>query len=80
MKVGDVITTYGEIPRIPVRPLIGDSHPLGALPAGTEVFNIEKYLGEKERSAPAADITAGYCMHGKGLKLVVRYVAGLCLT
>ena len=50
MKVGDIITTYGDIPRIPVRPVVGDSHPLGALPAGTEVFNIEKYLGETDRS------------------------------
>ena len=49
MQVGDVTTTYGDIPRIPVRPVVGDSHPLGALPAGTEVFNIEKYLGEKDR-------------------------------
>ncbi|XP_043196662.1 39S ribosomal protein L2, mitochondrial-like isoform X1 [Amphibalanus amphitrite] len=49
MKVGDIITTYGDIPRIPVRPTVGDAHPLGALPAGTEVFNIQKYLGEKDR-------------------------------
>lgn len=49
MKAGDVVTTYGDIPAMPVRPKIGDSHPLGALPAGTIVFNIEMYYGEEQR-------------------------------
>ncbi|XP_037077563.1 39S ribosomal protein L2, mitochondrial-like [Pollicipes pollicipes] len=53
MRAGDIITTYGDIPRIPVRPRIGDAHPLGALPAGTEVFNVEKYLGEEDRMCVA---------------------------
>ncbi|XP_023232702.1 39S ribosomal protein L2, mitochondrial-like [Centruroides sculpturatus] len=43
MKVGDIIRSSSYIPRIPVRARDGDSHPLGALPVGTCVHNIEKY-------------------------------------
>jgi large subunit ribosomal protein L2 len=43
MKAGDIIRTSKFIPRIPVRPNEGDAYPLGALPVGTIVHNIEKY-------------------------------------
>ncbi|CAG2106040.1 unnamed protein product, partial [Medioppia subpectinata] len=46
MQIGDIIRTYSEIPRNPVRPREGDSHPIGALPIGTKVHNIEKKVGE----------------------------------
>nr|CAG4642773.1 EOG090X0COM [Evadne anonyx] len=46
MKEGDLISTSGEIPRIPIRPKEGDSHPLGALPVGTVICCVEKYPGE----------------------------------
>jgi large subunit ribosomal protein L2 len=45
MKEGDLIKSYGEIPRIPVRPREGDSHPLGALPQGTRICCIEMHPG-----------------------------------
>jgi large subunit ribosomal protein L2 len=45
LKVGDMIRTFGEIPRIPVRPKEGDAHPLGALPQGTIVCLIEMHKG-----------------------------------
>lgn len=43
MKEGDIIKTSKLIPRIPVRANDGDAYPLGALPVGTIVHNIEKY-------------------------------------
>ncbi|XP_056001349.1 uncharacterized protein LOC130048520 [Ostrea edulis] len=46
MKEGDVVKTSREIPTISVRAMEGDSHPLGALPMGTIIHNIEKIPGE----------------------------------
>jgi len=46
MKEGDLISISREIPRIPIRPKEGDSHPLGALPIGTVICCVEKYPGE----------------------------------
>lgn len=45
MKAGDIIRTSQAIPRIPVRAKEGDAYPLGALPIGTVVHNVEKYPG-----------------------------------
>ncbi|OQR74262.1 39S ribosomal protein L2 [Tropilaelaps mercedesae] len=41
VEVGHVIRTTRELPRNPVRARIGDAHPLGALPIGTQVHCIE---------------------------------------
>ena len=41
MQPGQLIRSYGDIPVIPVRPREGDSHPLGALPVGTRVCQLE---------------------------------------
>ncbi|UYV79581.1 MRPL2 [Cordylochernes scorpioides] len=46
IKVGDLVTTHKAIPRIPVDPKIGDAHPVGALPLGTLVHNIEIIPGK----------------------------------
>lgn len=46
MQVGDLIRTSGEIPRLPVKANEGDAYPLGALPIGTKIHNIERYPGE----------------------------------
>lgn len=46
VEVGDVIRTFSEIPRNPIRAKIGDAHPVGALPVGTQVHLIEKLPGE----------------------------------
>jgi len=44
MEIGQLITTYtDEIPRIPVKPKEGDTHPVGALPIGTSVHCLEVY-------------------------------------
>merc|ERR1719414_824843 len=46
MKAGDVIRTFTSIPKNPIRPVEGDSHPLGALPIGSTVCLVEKWPGE----------------------------------
>lgn len=46
MKQGDLIRTYTDIPTNPIRPTVGDSHPLGALPLGTTVCLVESWPGE----------------------------------
>jgi len=46
IKEGDIIRTHTAIPVNPIRPVEGDSHPLGALPAGTTVCQVEKWPGE----------------------------------
>lgn len=45
MKPGDLIKTSRFIPRIAVRAKEGDAYPLGALPVGTIVHNVEIYPG-----------------------------------
>ena len=42
VKEGDLIRTYTAIPLNPIRPVEGDSHPLGALPMGTTVCMVGK--------------------------------------
>jgi len=54
MKVGDIIKSCGEIPRIPVRGSEGDAHPLGALPVGSVVCNVETFPGTGGYFARAA--------------------------
>jgi len=46
IKQGDIIRTFTEIPANPIRPTEGDSHPLGALPVGTTVCQVEAWPGE----------------------------------
>eukprot|EP00088_Acartia_fossae_P000177 TRINITY_DN10058_c1_g1_i2.p1 TRINITY_DN10058_c1_g1~~TRINITY_DN10058_c1_g1_i2.p1 ORF type:complete len:376 (-),score=65.82 TRINITY_DN10058_c1_g1_i2:207-1334(-) len=46
LESGDLIKTYTDIPKIPVRPKVGDSHPLGALPVGTSICQVEAWPGE----------------------------------
>jgi len=46
MKEGDIIRSHTAIPTNPIRPVEGDSHPLGALPIGTTVCMVEKWPGE----------------------------------
>ncbi|XP_011505169.1 PREDICTED: 39S ribosomal protein L2, mitochondrial [Ceratosolen solmsi marchali] len=45
MKKGDILKTHKGIPRIPVVASEGDAYPLGALPIGTIVHCIEKFVG-----------------------------------
>nr|SVE75999.1 EOG090X0COM [Daphnia hispanica] len=69
MKAGDLISTSGNIPRIAIRPKEGDAHPLGALPVGTEVCCIEKYVGEGSVISVAAGSRA----------ILVRKVGDRCI-
>jgi len=46
IKEGDIIRTFTAIPENPIRPVEGDSHPLGALPLGSTVCQVEKWPGE----------------------------------
>ena len=46
MKVGDLIRTSQEIPKIPVKANEGDAYPCGALPMATVVHNIEPMPGK----------------------------------
>lgn len=57
VEIGDIIRTYSEIPRNPVRAKEGDAHPLGALPVGTFVHAIEQQPGEGAKFC----IVAGSC-------------------
>lgn len=61
MKIGDLIRTSGEIPRIPVKANEGDAYPLGALPIGTKIHNIEPLPGKGavycKAAGSAAEIT-----------------------
>jgi large subunit ribosomal protein L2 len=45
MKIGDLIRTSGEIPRVAVKANDGDAFPVGALPNGTKINCIEPYPG-----------------------------------
>nr|CAG4642010.1 EOG090X0COM [Eurycercus lamellatus] len=69
MKAGDLISTSGHIPRIAVRPKEADAHPLGALPIGTEVCCIEKYVGEG----------ATVCVNAGTRAILTRKVGDRCI-
>lgn len=58
LKVGDIIRTYTDIPRNPIRAKEGDAHPVGALPTGTKVNQIEVEPGAGAKFCIAAG-TAG---------------------
>ena len=60
MKPGDLIRTFGGIPRMPVKPVPGDAHPLGALPIGTTVCCVEVIPGQGASIARAAGTFATY--------------------
>lgn len=58
MKVGDIIKSSSHIPRNAIRANEGDAHPLGALPIGTKVHNIEKYPGKGGNYCKSAGASA----------------------
>lgn len=58
MKAGDLIKTSGKITRIAVRAAEGDAHPVGSLPLGSIVHNVELYPGEGGVVARAAGTSA----------------------
>uniref|UniRef100_H3B6G4 Mitochondrial ribosomal protein L2 n=1 Tax=Latimeria chalumnae TaxID=7897 RepID=H3B6G4_LATCH len=54
MEAGDIIKTSGYIGRMAVSAKEGDSHPLGALPIGTLINNLEIYPGKGAQYIRAA--------------------------
>lgn len=48
VQEGDLIRANGRIPPNPVRPIEGDSYPLGALPAGTSICLVQWGVGSEE--------------------------------
>lgn len=58
MKVGDLIRTSGEIPRLPVKAYEGDAYPCGALPVTTQVHCIESMPGSGAHYCRAAGSSA----------------------
>lgn len=68
VEVGDIIRTYSEVPRNPVRAKDGDAHPLGALPVGTSVHHIETEPGKGAKFCIVA---------GSSAKIVKRAIDGV---
>jgi large subunit ribosomal protein L2 len=58
MKPGNVIKSTEIVTRSPIRPVEGDSHPLGSLPLGTLVCCVERFPGEGGMLARSAGVTA----------------------
>lgn len=54
MQTGDLIKTSAEIGRMAVLAQEGDAHPVGALPIGTLVNNLELYPGKGAQYIRAA--------------------------
>ncbi|OWF41974.1 39S ribosomal protein L2, mitochondrial-like isoform X2 [Mizuhopecten yessoensis] len=54
MQDGDIIRTHANIPDLPVTPELGNQYPVGSLPVGTIVHNIERWPGKGGRVARAA--------------------------
>lgn len=71
MKKGDIIRTHMGIPRNPVRPNEGDAYPLGALPIGTQVNCVEKYVGLGGMLVHAAG-TAGTILRKEDDRVIVQ--------
>ncbi|KAL5014194.1 hypothetical protein ScPMuIL_008464 [Solemya velum] len=70
MKEGDLIKSSAEIPRIAVKAEEGDAHPLGALPLGTLVHNVELYPG----AGGCVSRAAGTCAQ------LVRKIGDRCIV
>lgn len=70
VEVGDIICTYSEVPRNPVRAKNGDAHPLGALPVGTDVHHIEAEPGKGAKFCTVA---------GSSAKVTKRAIDGITI-
>ncbi|XP_022207568.2 39S ribosomal protein L2, mitochondrial [Nilaparvata lugens] len=65
MQPGDLIKTSMFIPKNPIMANEGDAYPLGALPIGTVVSNIERYPG-----------LGGFYCHSAGTAAVIKRTIG----
>ena len=71
MKAGDILKTHMGVPRIPILPNEGDAYPLGALPAGTLVNCVEKFVGLGAFYIHAAG-TFGTVLRKEGDRVVIK--------
>ncbi|XP_059061392.1 large ribosomal subunit protein uL2m [Achroia grisella] len=71
MKVGQILKTSRELPRIPVRANEGDAYILGALPTGTVVHCIEKEPGRGGLYIHAAG-TSGTILRKQDDRVIVQ--------
>lgn len=79
MKIGDLIRTSGEIPRVPVKAYDGDAYPCGALPMATIVHNIEPTPGFGGVFCRAAGSSA-QIVNQIGDRVIVKLPSGLELS
>lgn len=79
MKIGDLIRTSCEIPRLPVKSNEGDAHPLGALPIGTKIHNVERYPGLGGSYCHAAGSSAEITGHLED-RVIVKLPSNLSLS
>ncbi|CAF0838939.1 unnamed protein product [Brachionus calyciflorus] len=79
MKVGDLIRTSGEIPRVPVKAYEGDAYPCGALPMSTIVHNIEPTPGFGAVYCRAAGSSAEI-VNQIGDRVIIKLPSGLELS
>ncbi|KAK0041548.1 39S ribosomal protein L2 mitochondrial [Biomphalaria pfeifferi] len=71
MKEGDLIKTSGVLTAMPVRASDGDAYPIGSLPIGTLIHNVEQLPGDGGTIALAAGTSALY-IRRVGNKCIVR--------
>jgi len=76
MKAGDLIRSTTEIPEMAVKPLEGNSHPLGALPVGTEICMVQSLPGGQELMIVNGD-DSGEILRKSGDRVVIRSNNGL---
>lgn len=79
MKIGDIIRTSCEIPRLPVKPNEGDAHPLGAFAIGTKIHNVERYPGQGGSYCHAAGSNAEITGHMDD-RVIVKLPSDLSLS
>ncbi|VEL09930.1 unnamed protein product [Protopolystoma xenopodis] len=69
MKVGDIVRSHIDIPHIPVVPIEGDAYPIGALPAGTTICQIEAQPGQGALYCTAAGTSGLLVRRGSRISL-----------
>lgn len=58
MKENDIVRTHSELPKIPIKPKVGDAHPIGAFAVGSRVNSIEIRPGQGAKFCLAAGSSA----------------------
>ncbi|KAI0982920.1 hypothetical protein GJ496_003779 [Pomphorhynchus laevis] len=69
MKPGDLIRTYGAIPKATIKPIEGDAWPIAALPVGTMICCIE----------PVPNYGARYCVNAGSYGIIQKHADNQCI-